>query len=270
MTEMIVHLSDGTAETLVSKPAPPVPDGQYFRILHEWEREQSLFRTAVPEVYTLLSNEHFSGVEFTPALQWLSYYLFRMGAPSLADSLSKTRWTSLLDYQKAFMNGSGFGNPEDPRQNVVTGAAKGYPFPETDKDRLCGGITVKVYKREVLTWYNHISKRNETSEVGWIETINPTNLPSLEELIKSPWLWFHCTICYRASTGKFPNGIQANAGIYEPTWFLLITNTPVFYPMKWMQATDGIADPYKFYLPSQSLLQAALSKLRNSVTWPPY
>ena len=224
---------------VLDAPPPPV---KYWRVIHEWENPESRQRTAVPEVYWTDA----TGFVFNEEMQWLSYQLFRWGAPSLPEALAKTRWTSLYDAAKAFTNYLGFDDA-DPKANYITGQDLNYPDPEWDKHRICGGAALQG-RIETVTHYNYIMKRQETNKVLYFNYIDVTQpLPTLEEVIERH-LYFDATVCYKLRTGMFPNGIQD--GIYEPTLVPLFGKKPVFWPVKYLQGFAEVPDAYKFYYPS--------------------
>ena len=240
---LIVQGKQVLSGTLEAEAPPPAT--KYYRVIHEWENPESRRRTAVPEVYWTDA----TGFVFNQAMQELSYQLFRWGAPSLPEDLAKTRWTSLYNTDKAFTNFVGFDD-ENPRANYITGEDLNYPDPEWDKHRICGGAALQGDRIETVTHYNYMTKRNETNPVlyfNYIDVAQP--LPTLQEVIDKH-LYFDATICYQYRTGMFPNGIQSELGIYEPTLVPLFGKNPVFWPLKYLQEFAEIPDAYKFYMPS--------------------
>jgi len=221
---------------------------QLFRVKHYGEgvRPGVVKR---PEIYWL-SNQ---AVELTEGLQWLTYELFRHGAPSLPEDLAKTRHESLYHYQKAFANYIGYCAPSPLRKNYILRKYlndNSAENPGLDKVRFCGGFTgLGVIERD-KEYYDYLIEPPEAryvrGDVVWFEYIDPNNLPTINELIGKPWLYFHATIAYENRAGQFPNGQQPELDIWEPTLVPFISPVPVFWPLKYLEPVTEIADPYTF------------------------
>ena len=210
------------------------PDILLYRVKHDAERGP-LTRWRVPEVYWFDEGHNF---ELTQDWQELWFELFCYGAPSLPPNLAKSRWRSLLDYEKAFSNGTGFNDPDDSRADYINKENLNAPNPETDKDRFCGGATLKgVVDGNDLVFEVMTEKKPEDAEV-WP--------PTLEWLLARPWLYFHATIVYKKRIGMFPNGHQKNLKIFEPTLVPLVARSGYEYrcPMENLAPVSEIADPY--------------------------
>ena len=216
----------------------PVPRYQLYRVKHDDEVQNAelringiLFkrgpkRFGMPEVYNL---EPTHATTLTPRIQYLSYRLFRQGAPSLDEKLAQSRWTSLMHYKRAFTNGQGFGNSNDPRANYITGENIEAQLPKFPKTLICGGATITgTIEGSLLKVYTL-----------------PPEVPTLEEL--TPWSYFHAVNSTSVRITRFPQGTVAEKGIYEPVLMPLIASKPVYYPLAWLDKLplgSGVADPY--------------------------
>ena len=79
-----------------------------------------------PAVYTLLDDPH---VEITE--QW--QYFIR----AINYNMSAKHVAAVFGYQRAFCNGTGFGDPNKPKRNHLTGENAKAPNPTFDKVRTC-------------------------------------------------------------------------------------------------------------------------------------
>ena len=186
-------------------------------------------RLGLPEIYNL---EPSHATELTPRIQYLSYALFKHGAPSLKEAFAQNRWKSLMHYKRAFTNGQGFGNSDDPRANYISGENLDAELPKFPKTLICGGATVTGTVEGALLK---------------VSTLSPDNLPTLEELIETPWLYFHAVNSTWDRITRFPQGTVAELDIYEPVLVPLIASRDVYYPLAWLDKLplgSGVADPY--------------------------
>ena len=222
------------------------PNGkQLFRVLHDWEFLESKHRIKKPEVFTLDDR----GMEFTKELQLLSYALFLYGAPSLPVDLRESRHESIFNSGKAFANKFGYDAVNPVRINWITGRNvynKDAINPHLDKTRICGGATVAGVIEHNYEYRNYLTGKTEIVDFVWIETLDFYNLPTIDELIQTPWLYYHATISYEKKAGMFPNGIVEELGIWNPTLIPLVSKYPVGWPLKYLEPVNDIADPYKF------------------------
>ena len=192
-------------------------------------------RLGLPEIYNL---EPSHATDIDEAIQRLWYALFRHGAPSLKEAFAKRRWSAILRHDKAFTNNQGYGDDNDPRRNYILGEnldAKECPkFPKT---LICGGATVTGTVEGALLK---------------VSTLSPDNLPTLEELLETPWLYFHAVNSTWDRITRFPQGTVAEMDIYEPVLVPLIASRDVYYPLAWLDKLplgSGVADPY--WLPNK-------------------
>lgn len=174
----------GDRKFVPQEPEPAVPSVTYYRAPHDLERYNvnidnytyiksrlGYVRNVVvtggksmPEVYRFLPFHH---VILTERLQWL----WRNINPELSDE----KWSTLLGYFLAWCNGTGFGDPTDPRANYITGENLGKPDPAFDQARFCGGA---------------IFKGTTIGNVIYITTIPSYNPPSAEFVLKNSHLWY--------------------------------------------------------------------------------
>lgn len=181
----------------------------------------------MPEVYNL---EPTHVTELTPQRQYLSYALFRHGAPSLDEKLALSRWTALMHYKRAFTNQQGFGDSSDPRANYITGENLDAELPKFPKTLICGGATI-----------------TGTIEGALLKVTTLRSVPSLDELLATPWLYFHAVNSTSVRITRFPQGTVAELGIYEPVLVPLFASRDVYYPLAWLDKLpvgSGVADPY--------------------------
>lgn len=253
-------LTDSTQKWMtLKKLVSPSPQESYYRVLHDVEIG-GIWRAGLPEVFLF---DPQAATPMNEELQWLMYDLFRWGAPSQDEARAENKWTSLYQYDRAFTNGTGFNDPSDLRANYISGDDLGYPLPRLDKYRVCGGASLKgtegyslmlalktlpallgqkIYAlrtKDDFSFWNAVTANNVLN----VETLKANALPTIEELVTKPWLYFHATTSRANGTiGRFPQGDG------EPVLVPLVTKEPVTFPLNKLQKMDTIADPYKVYL----------------------
>lgn len=188
-----------------------------------------LWRENVPEVYWM---KPLHRVYMTKEWQYLMFDLFLWGAPKLGmGDYAKKKWSELYGCHRAFTNNTGFNCKKTPEHgpfaNFITGEHLSEGLPALDKPRFCGGATIAGEVRDGKFW---------------VETL--TKVPTLDWLIKHPWLFFQATTVHADGTiGRFPQG--DGAPVYVP----LVSKVPVHYPLEYLEKVDKIADPY--WIPSK-------------------
>ena len=124
------------AEPVIVIPPPPIPPPadrpRLWRIKHDIELG-ALWRDNLPEVHPFFPNHH---VPFLEVWQRLSREL----NPLLTDE----KWTAVYSFKRFATNNNGFGNPDDPRANYITGTHLDKADPRVEVLK-CGGNLVTGY-----------------------------------------------------------------------------------------------------------------------------
>lgn len=136
--------------------------------------------------------------------------------------------SDVLEYGKALTNGTGFGDPDDPRRNYITEEDVGEPLPAFDKDRtmsrsMLSGIEdgndliVRTLNGNLPPPLKAGKRQPET-----LSEINPDDYLYMPE---TDWdLFFACNIInLQGKVIQFPNG-----GLYP--WFFGGTHPVVWMP----------------------------------------
>jgi hypothetical protein len=150
----------------------------YFRVLHDREY-QPLWRWGVPEVFHF--DQH-APVRLTEAWQELIF--------SMNPGMDGQGFRSLLAYNRAFTNGTGFdGNPA--RADYINRLNLDKKLPLLDKARVCGGAKIKgTVIRNTVTILTLDGRRPP---------------PPLSYVLACPWLYFEAiTVRSDGSNGRFP------------------------------------------------------------------
>lgn len=237
----------------VAEPPPPEPTGNFMRHLHDYElgiRNFSMAgsqyelpwdRRAVngdPEVYWIWGG---SQVPFTEPWQWLAY---RMNETRV----NKSKFSTLYDDHRAFMNNKGFWNSQSPwpyaeRRNYVTGEnLKSDEMPAWDKVRVCGGAIVKGVQVGDFFHIEYLAFDPDKPNDG---------APELSWLMDRPWLYFEAVTCH-VSSGK-PGISPFNQGGGGPVYIPLVAmrGSVLRIPMQALQPMSQISgdySPYKMYV----------------------
>lgn len=172
---------------------------QLWMVLHDVQLGES-WRPNLPEVF-VIEDEPW---KFTEAWQRLVF--------AMNPSLTPHQFTTLFGWTTAFCNGTGFGEPGEPRANHITGENLDASDPNFDKARFCGGTSFTG----VETAYGDV----------WIETLSPDSPPTLEWIVQHPWMMFDAV-----STGNgIPRPFPENNGI--PIKIPLVASNPVLVPFR--------------------------------------
>jgi hypothetical protein len=149
-----------------------------YRVLHDREY-QPLWRWGVPEVFHF--DQH-APVRLTEAWQKLIF--------SMNPGMDGQGFRSLLAYNRAFTNGTGFnGNPA--RADYINRLNLDKKDSFFDKARLCGGAVIFGY---VI--------RNKVT-ILTLDGRRPP--PSLEYVLSRPWFYYEAiTVKADGSNGRFP------------------------------------------------------------------
>lgn len=243
--------SDGSWFVEIFKPPelpPPfeIPAGYgLFRILHDLETgdgdktiteqgyrfKRNGIRRQAPEVFNL---EKTRKVPMDAEVQRLSYDLFAHFAHRLGDK-TNDRWRQLYDGRRAFTNdkgGRGFNT--SPCADYISMEDLDQPVPEWDDQHICGGATVLAKKRGGLIV---------------IETIDINNVPTLDEVLRKPYLYFFAlTNGVIGIPFDFPQGSISSQNVFDPVAIPLMSDHSkgeLTYPVQWVEEVTEIADPYK-------------------------
>ncbi len=222
MTDVNIVIDIAITAASQTIPQPQYPP--FWRVKHDAEMGP-LWRTGVPEVFIMLP---VTATEFHKDWQLLSYTLNTIRNPIITADMTKKKWRALYDYERAFTNGTGFGDPSDPRADWVNNININKPNPRFDKPRLCGGATV-----------TGIIDGNDLI----VKTMNVNSVPSIEWLLARPWLYFDAVTVTKNGIGRFPQGTNGNR-VFVP----LVTSKEVRYPLDKLEklpANSPPADPYQ-------------------------
>jgi len=129
----------------------------------------------MPEVHPLYPNHH------SPFQKWAQLASFGLN-PWF--SSTKDRWTDMYHYRYAFANNQGFGIPNDPRANFVTGEDLTEELPRVEA-LVCGGSMIEG-----------------TRNGDWVKVkgLHYNNSVSLEYLQANPQFWIRGV--YAGGTGQ--------------------------------------------------------------------
>ena len=199
---------------------PPPPSRQLYRVKtdreifeqkiavpghgHFWEasRDRPNWREHLPTVFWLFGEAY---VQFTEAQQRLAWAMMM----DSVDSVKK--FGVVYGHTKAFMNGTGFGDPDDPRRNYITGEDLSARLPRWDKVRVCA---------------NAVLAGVESGDMLIVDHIPHDNIPTWAEIKDKPWLYFEAVSSTpTGDTTPFPQGV------YGPIYIPLIARTEVSFPL---------------------------------------
>lgn len=185
---------------------------QLWRVLHDVETSKGTWRAGLPEVFPLNGNSW----KFDNSWQMLAY--------AMNPGMAGNKFRSLYRYDKAFTNGTGFDNPNDPRADYVNKVDLYSPLPRFDKARVCGGATITgVVDGDDLI----------------VDTLDGNgNPPELEQLMKNRTLFFHAVNSTLKGITRFP---QNNGNfVLVP----LVSNGEARISLSLVEKVPDIADPY--------------------------
>ena len=97
------------------------PARHFWRVKHDKELPQGIWRAGLPSVHPILPNHH------SPFQKWAQLVSFELN-PWLDEEL----WTKFYHYRYAFTNDNGYGDDSDPRANFVTGEDTTAPLPRVE------------------------------------------------------------------------------------------------------------------------------------------
>lgn len=147
--------------------------------------------------------------------------------------------SALLGYQRAFTNGTGFGDKDDPRVNYLTDNNFGCPYPQFDKDRCCSrtvmtGTKTQDGKSLIIKTFNGNASPPMKEGKEHPQTLAKINIEDyLYNPREHPWMFLVANIVNTDGTVvQFPNG-----GLYEWTgndpmvYLPLVSDELITYPM---------------------------------------
>lgn len=224
--------SDGTLQVQTTQTVPD-PDLLYLRVPHDMERvsfddPQDLTyipnsdmptakghirkvvrerNQAMPEVYRL---NPLHSIPLTATLQKLWY--------GINPDLTVNSWWTLMKHDAAFTNNKSGWKDGDPRANYVAGTNLDKEPPAYDQPRVTGG---------------HIFRGRRDGDRAILETIrvDKGNLPTPEQLLNMPWLWFWATSISPSGRIQYFNRMGKD-GTYKRVRVPLFTRQEVWLPIK--------------------------------------
>lgn len=202
---------------------------QYWRVKHKIEGGWQNTPPGMPEV---LPPDNPGVVAMTPEIQQMSYALMTRLNPTI----TKTQWTRVHDYDRAFNNFNGFNNDRDPRANYILGENLGAPLPKYDKaQRVCGGSLISG--RADGDWLYC------AAGVDGIDASQP--LPTVDEIIARSW--YILAVSVNNDFTKISHFPQGNGGVVAiPFIFSGVIRFPLYCFERWTQVERP--DPLKIYL----------------------
>ena len=248
-----------------SDTPPPEPTRQLYRVKTDreiaeqqiaipghgqfWEPGRTAnWRDGFPTVFWLFGSVY---VQFTEAQQRLAWDMLK----DSVDSVKK--FAVVYGNTKAFMNGTGYGDPSDPRRNYITGEDLSARLPRWDKIRVCADATLAGYERtdimavtvpttfteKVKSFFSNLIFGNPFKQgiAGLVQTektimqeidmlivdyIPENNIPTWEELKPKKWLYFEAVSSTpTGDTTPFPQGV------YGPIYIPLIAKAEIRFPL---------------------------------------
>lgn len=136
-------------------------------------------RYSIPEVVRLQPEQ--GKVKLTEARQWLIYDLNRRLNPHISTVDAKRAFRSLLQWNRAYTNGSGFNDESDPRADYINGIDLDCELPELHQLLVCGGASMVATHR--------------SGDRIYLETIDGSRngaTPSVDYVLKNPHLYHFC------------------------------------------------------------------------------
>jgi len=202
-----------------SDTPPPEPTPQLYRVKTDreiieqqiaipghgqfWEPGRTVdWRNRYPTVFWFFGSIY---VQFTEAQQRLAWAMMM----DSVDSVKK--FAVVYGNTKAFMNGTGYGDPSDPRRNYITGEDLSARLPRWDKVRVCANATLAGV---------------EDGDMLIVDYIPENNIPTWEELKPKKWLYFEAVSSTpTGDTTPFPQGV------YGPIYIPLIAKAEIRFPL---------------------------------------
>lgn len=196
-------------------PVAPV----YYRVLHDAELPEGIWRPNLPEVWPLNGEV----TRFGESWQYRD--------KSLNPAMTGGHWRSVHASNRAFNNGQGFNDAAEPHADYVNRLDLTSPDPAWDKTRCCGGATLRGIEQPPYLI------------VDILDGFSPP--PSLDYFRAHPWLYFHAVNSTENGITRFPQG----DGL--PVLVPLVGSGVARIPLNVLQRVPGIADPYVMgYQPS--------------------
>lgn len=207
-----ITLSNGSRYTSQT----PAPHYSGYRALYDCEGGRLAPTTPNPRVVPSLN---YAGVDFTEAMQLLSWELMQRTNPSI----TKKQWRAVYAGGRAFTNQNGFdmvdrnGNPLPPRADFVNRLDTTADLPRLMKGIICQG---NFYHGEMVSGDFVI-----TPGRGAIDTTKA--LPDVQTVLNNNW-YFAATTGAAGSYSNFPQGgggpvaiplFLSSAANYTGAWF---------------------------------------------------
>jgi len=242
--------------TSTAETTPPEPSRQLYRVKTDREiAEQQIaipghgqfwepgleanWRKDLPAVFWLFGTIY---VQFTEAQQRLAWAMIK-------DSVNDVkRFGMVYGHNVAFMNNTGFGDPDDPRWNYITNEDAGARLPRWDKIRVCANATlagVETYSvmqalrdtytllrrtvtapRSLMGNFQASAKSLVSNNMLIVDYIPHDNIPTWAELKPKKWLYFEAVSSTpTGDTTPFPQGV------YGPIYIPLIARAEIRFPL---------------------------------------
>ena len=198
-----------------------------------------------PAVFTLLE----PNLKVPLTRDW-QYYI-----RAINPGMSPARVAAIFGYFRAFCNGTGLGDPDDPRANFLQNEDLLAPFPQFDKDRTCSRsvMTGTVDGSFLLaqTFDGNIRPplkpgRTYPAKLADVDLDDYLYAPRTH-----PWLFFSANIVgERGQVVPFPNGaVYAWTGDGAPRTFLPhVSRHQVRYPLSRLRKlteAEPVPSPYR-------------------------
>lgn len=200
-----------------------------WRVRH-WVETGNPLRSR-PE-FELMDPEHKTA--FTRGYQLLSYDVNTPANPYCTRVMDKDKWRVLYAADEAWMNGTGFNDPSDPRADWVNFRDIGKINPVLDKVRVpCGALVTGTLDGDWM-WVETLRRQDPPPSVGW--------------LVKRPWLLWDAVIV--GADGRNIRRFPQNGNGESRVFVVLPTTQPVrIHVSKLEKLPDGYDyknhDPYR-------------------------
>ena len=220
-----------TAKIQAAQAPMPAPNPNLYRVLTDMEI-QRFDRPRMPQVFV------FSGDRVNLTREW-QYFIRAINYGMILERVS-----AIFHYGRAFANGTGFGDPDDPRINYFLNEDLDAPeLPQLDKVRTCGDATIEMIAGKVSmmdgtkppllkSGQTHPKTIQEAATAFERYLYNPRDYP---------WMFFAATTTKDDFTlGNFPNGAVYpwyKGGLTPATFLPHVAPTAIYYPPK--QWTDN-------------------------------
>lgn len=203
----------------VANSDTPVNFPQLYRVLHDRELPGGVRPIvlekgkALPEVFPLFPNQF---TKLTRAWQWL----WR----DLNPQMSAEQWRKLLYTNRAFTNGQGYGEPDDPRADYINNLDTSSPLPKIEC-LVCGGALLAG----IETTYKGIP----SLMVDTLDGRAGMTVPTAEWVLARPWYY------YQAISVSPDGSTQSFSLTPYPEYVPLVANIfPVYFPLAGLEKLD--------------------------------